>query len=202
MTKTTISNNQPIRLIVGLGNPGSIYQETRHNIGQRFTRLLADKLNAPGFKTASSGAYQKLTLPSQQQLFFFESTKYMNECGAGIARFAKYYKIAPNQILIAYDEMDLTPGSMRLKLGGGSAGHNGIKDCLLHLPSEDFVRLRVGIGRNAHGESSNYVLSSPNRDQLEKIDSIIDEACNYAELILQGHWDTFMNKLHCINYGR
>ena len=194
--------NEGIRLFVGLGNPGTNYEHTRHNAGRWFIKQLLHKYNASNIKKGKQGYYAHFQAHPDQKVYCFESEKYMNECGQSISTFARFHKIEPHQILIVYDEMDLPPGSIRLKLGGGSSGHNGLKDCKRHIHSEDFYRLRIGVGRCAFSaDAANYVLSSPTPTEREKIDAVIENACYYADCLINGKMDEFMNELHQINHG-
>jgi len=193
--------NENIRLVVGLGNPGTPYQSTRHNAGRWFVDLFSNDLCASAPLESKFGYYKACLSPQGDKVYFFESKKYMNECGLSIAGFAKYYKIAAHQILVAYDEMDLPPGVIRLRRGGGCAGHNGLKDCIKHIKG-DFYRLRIGVGRPLKGiDPANYVLSSPTYDEQNRINAIITDACHDARYVLEGSIELFMNKLHKINHG-
>ena len=135
-----------LRLIVGLGNPGPAYADTRHNIGVAFVRHIASRFGI-GFKTATQvkgevgrglfgDADVRLLLPGC----------YMNQSGEVVAPYARYYRVAPEEMLVAYDEVAFEPGTVRLKTGGGANGHNGIKSIIEHLGSRDFHRLRIGVG--------------------------------------------------------
>lgn len=193
--------NESIRLFVGLGNPGVSYQSTRHNAGRWFVDQFSHDISNSAPLESKFGYYKAGLSKRGEKVYFFESKKYMNECGLSIAAFAKYYKIAAHQILIAYDEMDLPPGIVRLRQGGGCAGHNGLKDCIKHIKG-DFYRLKIGIGRPLKGmDPANYVLSSPTHDQQNRIDAIITDARHDAHFFLEGSIELFMNKLHKINHG-
>ncbi|HLF22457.1 MAG TPA: aminoacyl-tRNA hydrolase, partial [Burkholderiales bacterium] len=122
---------------------------------------------------------------------------FMNRSGDAVARFAQYYKIVPQRILVAYDELDLPPGSVRLKQGGGDAGHNGVHDIIEKLGSPDFVRLRIGVGRPpSAGQGATYVLKKAPRAQQALIDAAIDLACHHLPDIVDGQYQKAMNALH------
>jgi PTH1 family peptidyl-tRNA hydrolase len=177
-----------IRLIAGLGNPGSGYADTRHNAGLSFIETLCQhfrialtpqtKFSARVGEWSFGGKTYSLLIP----------TTYMNHSGQAIGAFAKYTKIPPEHILIAHDELDLEPGDFRFKLGGGHAGHNGLRDIIHHLNSRDFHRIRLGIGHPGDkDEVSDYVLSKPNREDKLKIKTAIQEALTTLQKMLVEH---------------
>ena len=138
--------NTPIRLIVGLGNPGPEYERTRHNAGFRFLDALADKnggtfRNEPKFK----GEIARARIAGEE-VWLLKPLTFMNSSGESVSAVANYYKIKPEEILVVHDEMDLLPGCMRIKQGGGNAGHNGLKSITQQLGTPNFWRLRLGIG--------------------------------------------------------
>ena len=133
----------PPRLIVGLGNPGPEYEATRHNVGFWFVDHLADKLKAdarPAGQVLRQGRHAPV------KLWLLEPTTFMNRSGQSVAALANFYKIEPDEILVIHDDLDLPPGGIRLKQGGGNGGHNGLKDIQARLGTPDFWRLRLGIG--------------------------------------------------------
>jgi peptidyl-tRNA hydrolase, PTH1 family len=184
-----------MKLIVGLGNPGDRYQSTRHNAGfwlvERFaaqsgTMLRKDaKFQALVGRHEASGAW--LVLPQN----------FMNASGRPVQMLAGFFKIAPADILVAHDELDFPPGTVRMKQGGSAAGHNGLKDISARLGSHDYWRLRIGIGhpgdRNAVTE---YVLHKPAQDERADIDAAIGRALEVLPLVLSGDLQGAMLKLH------
>jgi len=183
--------------IVGLGNPGPEYAETRHNAGFRFLGALV-KSAAVTFRPESRFAVELArTNVAGRDVWLVQPTTFMNRSGDAVVRFAQYYKIPPTQLLVAYDELDLPPGAVRLKQGGGDAGHNGVHDIIEKLGSPDFVRLRIGIGRPPNaGQGANYVLKKAPRAEQALIDTAIDLACQYLPDIVQGQYQKAMNALH------
>jgi len=161
-----------IRLIVGLGNPGREYEATRHNAGFWWVDSLAASKGA----TLSSekkfhGLAARLTF-SGREVWLLEPQTFMNRSGQGVAALAHFYKIAPEEILVVHDELDLPPGTVRLKQGGGHGGHNGLKDIVTHLGTPNFWRLRLGIGHPGNREEVvNYVLNPPRREEQEEIEA-------------------------------
>jgi PTH1 family peptidyl-tRNA hydrolase len=191
----------PLRLIIGLGNPGKGYSLTRHNAGAWFVERLANKLGVTlksearfhsvvGRTAASDGSDLRLALPQN----------YMNESGFAVAALARFYRIASAEILVAHDELDLKPGSVKLKFGGGSAGHNGLKDVIAQLGTGDYWRLRIGIGhpRDAAGEQEvvDYVLHSPRVDERTAIDDAVARAISIWPRLAAGDTERAMHELH------
>ncbi len=186
-----------IRLIVGLGNPGREYETTRHNAGFQWVDELA-RLQKLSF--GSEAKFHGLTARGQlhgHEVFLLKPQTFMNVSGRSVVALAQFYKILPNQILVVHDELDLPPGSAKLKLGGGHGGHNGLKDIIAHLGSKDFWRLRVGIGHPGdRAEVVNYVLKAPRKEEQVLIDEAMQRAQDVAQLIIEGGQEAAMLKLH------
>lgn len=186
------------KLIIGLGNPGTDYAKTRHNAGFWFVESLSTldfslntrfKSKFCEINSANSGANNRIYLALPQT--------YMNKSGEAVSAIAQFYKIQINEILVAHDELDLAPGIIRLKKGGGHGGHNGLKSIISHLGSNDFVRLRIGIGHPGHAaDVANYVLKKPLLDENIAIDLAILRALSFKDDLLAGQIDSVMNKLH------
>ncbi len=187
----------PIKLIVGLGNPGAEYEATRHNAGYWFVDRLADR-ERQSFKTETRhhGQACKITLHGQE-CWLLKPTTYMNRSGQAVSSLAHYFRIGPEEILIAHDELDLAPGDIRLKSGGGHAGHNGLRDIMSALGSRDFHRLRIGIDRpRQSGAVVNYVLGRPSQAEREAIDQAIELAIDCLDDLVTGRLQHAMNRLH------
>ena len=188
-----------ISLIVGLGNPGERYANTRHNAGFQFLDAIAGDLGADlRVESRFSGRLARGVLNSHEVRLFAPET-YMNLCGDAVAKLVRFYKTPVDQVLVAYDELDLPPGTVRLKIGGGHGGHNGLKSLFESLGSRDFVRLRIGIGkpeRTARG--GNYVLKPPSADEAAAIDEAIQAARTELERIVTGDLGAAMNVLHTL----
>lgn len=186
-----------IRLIVGLGNPGREYETTRHNAGCWWLEAFA---GAHGFSFRSENKFHGLVARNawrDQELWLLMPQTFMNICGRSVGALAQFYKIAPAEILIVHDELDLPPGSAKLKLGGGHGGHNGLKDIIAHLGSRDFWRLRLGIGHpGERAEVSNFVLNNPRREERDAIELAMQRALDVAPLIIEGKQEAAMLKLH------
>ncbi|OGT00501.1 MAG: aminoacyl-tRNA hydrolase [Gallionellales bacterium RIFCSPLOWO2_12_FULL_59_22] len=186
-----------IRLIVGLGNPGREYETTRHNAGYWWVDEFA-RLENLGFR--SEAKFHGLLARGQlhgHEILLLKPQTFMNASGRSVGAMAQFYKIAPAEILVAHDELDLPPGAARLKSGGGHGGHNGLKDIIAHLGSRDFWRLRLGIGHpGERSEVVNFVLNDPRREERELIDAAIQRALDVAHLIVEGKTEAAMLKLH------
>ena len=187
-----------IKLIVGLGNPGSEYRGTRHNAGADFTEELA-RLNGGALRAESRffGLAGQVTLAGHELRLLIPTT-FMNRSGKAVAAMATFFKIAPDQILVAHDELDIAPGTARFKRGGGHGGHNGLRDIIPALGNNnDFYRLRIGIGHPGHASRvSGYVLSKPSAEDRERIDASIREAISALPLLLDGDATKAMTRLH------
>ncbi len=184
-------------LIVGLGNPGPKYAETRHNAGFWFLEELLRTVGV-GLKTqARQQAECGRTTWHGCDLVLARPTTFMNHSGQAVRALVDFYKIAPNNILVAYDELDLPPGVARLKEGGGHGGHNGIRDMIRHLGTPDFLRLRIGIGHPGNKDAvTRYVLSRSPADQRTEINGAIDRALDVMPLVLEGRLQDAMTRLH------
>ena len=173
------------RLLAGIGNPGIEYSETRHNAGFRFCELLAQKLNVQF--TFESRFHGFVAHAREANLWLLMPQTYMNDSGQAIGALARFYRIPPDEILIAHDELDIPPGQARLKFGGGLGGHNGLKSTAAHLGTQDFWRLRLGIGHpGERSEVINYVLKPPRKEERGHIEEAIDRALAQWPLIARG----------------
>jgi len=176
------------KLIVGLGNPGAEYFETRHNAGFWFCERLAQDLGVSlnhesrfhGFVGRSRDANVWLLLPQT----------FMNRSGQSVLALAQFYRILPSEMLVVHDELDIPPGQLRLKFGGGLGGHNGLKDITSRLSTQDYWRLRIGIGHPGDkNEVANFVLNRPRREEQTEIDTAIDRALMAWPKIAMGDWN-------------
>lgn len=166
-----------MKLIVGLGNPGREYENTRHNVGFHFIDLLA-KNYFPGnnFKEKFNGLYIKDT-HNGEDLILLKPLSYMNLSGEVVIKFVNYFKIKPEDILVVHDDLDMPVGKLKLKENGSSGGHNGIKNIILNLHTENYKRLKVGISKDINIEVKDYVLgkfSLEDKDKLKKLETIIN----------------------------
>ena len=186
-----------ISLIVGLGNPGPQYERTRHNAGFWFVDELARKAHGQ-FKNEHKfhGEACKVQMGGHD-IWLLKPLTYMNKSGQAAAALARFYKIPAEEILVAHDELDLPPGSARLKRGGGHGGHNGLRDLFTQLGSKEFLRLRIGIGHPGHSSQvTNYVLGKAPAEEQHQIERNIDEAVDVMSLLLSGDLARAQNQLH------
>lgn len=187
-----------IKLIVGLGNPGGEYRGTKHNAGADFVERLARDNGAELRSEAKFFGLAGQITVSGHSLRLLIPTTFMNRSGKAVAAIATFYKITPQEILIAHDELDIQPGTARFKRGGGHGGHNGLRDIIPALGnSRDFYRLRIGIGHPGHASKvSGYVLSQPSAADRDRIDASIEEAVRSLPLLLDGDDVKAMTRLH------
>lgn len=187
-----------LRLIVGIGNPGPNYAETRHNVGVWFADRLAERFGAT-FKDEKKffGRTAELTLEGRPIKLLVPAT-YMNESGKSVGAFVNFFKIPIDEILIAHDELDFPIGTVRLKQGGGLAGHNGLRDITAALGGDQsFNRLRIGVGHPGNKEAvTGHVLSKASREDRDLIYTCIDEAVSVMPLAATGEWQRAMTQLH------
>lgn len=187
----------PIRLIVGLGNPGPEYEQTRHNAGF----WLVD--NLAGGRLMRETRYNALAAKIRiagQDVWLLEPQTYMNRSGQSVGMLARFYKLAPEDILVVHDELDLPPGAAKIKKGGSAAGHNGLKDITAALGTQDYWRLRIGIGHprtmNLQQQVADYVLHRPRREEQALIEEAIEKSIAVIPLLCEGKFDPAMMQLH------
>ncbi len=190
-----------IRLLVGLGNPGAEYVDTRHNAGFWWIDAVASRLRASLQPERSyHGLVARVNRPAAQggdPLWLLEPMTFMNLSGKSVSALARFFKIAPAEILVAHDELDLQPGQVKLKLGGSAAGHNGLKDIHAQLGTPDYWRLRLGIGHpGVKAEVVNYVLRKPMAEHRQAIDEAIDRSVGALDLLLAGDMERAMMQVH------
>ena len=188
---------QDIVMVVGLGNPGADYENTRHNAGALFVEALA---RAAGQTLRPEKKYHGLYARIQWQgldLHLLNPSTFMNRSGLAIKALADFFKIQPQQILIAHDELDLPPGTAKLKKGGGHGGHNGLRDTIAHLGTNDFQRLRIGIGHPGDSRKvTGYVLGRLGKQETEELNAVIDEIMRVLPDAASGKLPAAMNRLH------
>ncbi len=187
-----------IQLIVGLGNPGPEYTNTRHNAGTWFVEQLAQQFNItlrPEKKY--SGLYGKGEIGGHLVHLLIPTT-FMNRSGKAVAPLANFFRIPVNNILVAHDELDMEPGSCKIKLGGGHGGHNGLRDIIASLANnKDFYRLRIGIGHPGHKDKvTGHVLGKAPAQERDFIHQTIDEATRCLEIWLKDDLKKAQNRLH------
>jgi PTH1 family peptidyl-tRNA hydrolase len=186
-----------IRLFVGLGNPGPEYEATRHNAGFWWVDALADKLGARLVAERSWHGHVARVNLAGAPLWLLQPMTFMNRSGQSVAALARFYKIAPAEILVVHDELDLPPGQARLKCGGGNGGHNGLRDIQAQLGSPDFWRLRLGIGHpGVKAEVVDYVLRKPAPEQREALQACIERTLAASAELIAGDMERATMKIH------
>jgi PTH1 family peptidyl-tRNA hydrolase len=186
-----------LRLIVGLGNPGAEYERTRHNAGAWFLRTLAGRAGTRLGKDGKLHAELGKAELAGRTVWLAQPTTFMNHSGRAVVALLNYYKIEPEQLLVAHDELDLPVGSARLKFDGGHGGQNGLRDIIGQLGHGRFHRLRVGIGHPGHKDRvTPWVLGRPGADDEAAIRAAIDEAVAVTDLAVAGETERAMTRLH------
>jgi len=185
-----------MKLLVGLGNPGSKYKKTRHNIGFRFLDKLAESEGlqfsaAPRFRVETA-TWQS----SEGKVILAKPQTFMNDSGEAISPLSRYYNIEPKHIIVIYDDLDLPSGKIRIKIGGGHGGHNGLRSLNQHLDNADYTRIKIGIGRPNNGDITGWVLGCANEDDSADEARIFHVLEEELSGILAGKSDTAANKIH------
>jgi PTH1 family peptidyl-tRNA hydrolase len=190
-----------IRLIVGLGNPGPEYEQTRHNAGFWLVDNLANSL--PGCRLQREARFNAMlakTSIARSDVWLLEPLTFMNRSGQSVGALARFYKVNPDEVLVVHDELDIQPGVAKLKKGGSSGGHNGLKDITAQLGTQDYWRLRLGIGHPRNQQSqqavADFVLHRPRREEQTLIEESIDKALRIIPLVCEGKFDVAMMQLH------
>ncbi len=187
-----------VQLIVGLGNPGPEYEQTRHNAGALFIESIAEKYNTPLILERKYYGLVGHFNISNQDIKLLIPTTYMNRSGQSVAALANFFRIPMHAILVAHDELDLPPGVAKLKQGGGHGGHNGLRDIIAQCSNQNnFYRLRLGIGHPGDKSLvSNFVLSKAPPKERELLATSIEHSLEVLPDIISGNWDKAMQQLH------
>jgi len=190
--------NTSIKLIVGLGNPGAEYANTRHNAGADFVMELAQQYGITLSPDSKFFGFSGRGNIQNRDVRLLLPTTFMNASGKSVSAIAQFYKIEPEEILVAHDELDIAPGVARLKIGGGHGGHNGLRDIISSLANnKNFARLRIGIDHPGNAKLvSNYVLKKAPTAEYQQIEDSLYQATKVIPLILEGKWNDAMKELH------
>ena len=181
-------------LIVGLGNPGKKYARTRHNVGTDAIELLAKRLDV-SLKVGRDRAQVAETRIGDHAVVLVVPTTWMNESGEAVGPIARRYKIPAAKIIVIHDELDLEPGAVKLKMGGGLAGHNGLKSVSQHMSTNDYMRVRIGVGKPSTKEQgADHVLSSIPPAERKILDVAVEIACDAVERIMKEGLDAAMRE--------
>ncbi|HHF3572767.1 aminoacyl-tRNA hydrolase [Haemophilus influenzae] len=187
-----------IKLIVGLGNPGDKYTDTRHNAGEWLIERLARRFNVSLNPESKFFGKTARTLVNGKEVRLLVPTTFMNLSGKAVGALASFYRIKPEEILVIHDELDLPPGTAKLKQGGGHGGHNGLKDIVAQLGNKNnFYRLRIGIGHPGHRDLvAGYVLNKPSPADRNALEKVLDEATDCVEMIFRDGMVKATNRLN------
>jgi PTH1 family peptidyl-tRNA hydrolase len=186
-----------IKLFVGLGNPGPEYEATRHNAGFWWVDALARELKVSLFMDKGYHGLMARTTVQGQTVWLLEPQTFMNLSGKSVGALARFFKIAPQEILVVHDELDIVPGEVKLKLGGSHAGHNGLRDIHAQLGTDDYWRLRLGVGHpGVKSEVVNWVLKKPSLDHRIAIDQCIDRSLKALPHLIAGEMDKATMLIH------
>lgn len=187
-----------IKLIVGLGNPGDKYADTRHNAGEWLIERLARRFNISLNPESKFFGKTARTLVNGKEVRLLVPTTFMNLSGKAVGALVSFYRIKPEEILVIHDELDLPPGTAKLKQGGGHGGHNGLKDIVAQLGNNNnFYRLRIGIGHPGHRDLvAGYVLNKPSPADRDALEKVLDEATDCVEMIFKDGMVKVTNRLN------
>jgi PTH1 family peptidyl-tRNA hydrolase len=181
-------------LVVGLGNPGSEFARTRHNAGADVVEILAKRHKGRLRKTKDRALVDDVRVDGKQMVLAVPLT-YMNDSGIAVARLARRWDVDVDRIVIVHDELDLLPAVLRVKVGGGLAGHNGLRSIKQHLHSDEFLRVRIGVGKPPSKEQgADHVLSKASKREREEMAVTLEEAADAVEMILADGVDAAMNR--------
>jgi PTH1 family peptidyl-tRNA hydrolase len=189
------SQDAPIRLVVGLGNPGREYAGTRHNVGFMIADRLAEKRRA---RWNSEKKWNVEVARAPDGVIFVKPQTFMNLSGEAVAGLCRFFKISPDSVLIVYDDVDLPLGRLRFRRSGSAGGHNGIKSIIQHLGTDQFRRLKFGIGRNddPHGPMTGHVLGKFDSDETEAVEKSLAQAQDAVEYALASGLSAAMNRFN------
>lgn len=185
-----------MKLLVGLGNPGKKYEETRHNIGFRFLDLLA---GSEGLRFVAAPRFDAETAEwdaAGEKILLVKPQTFMNNSGEAVGKLARYYHVETQDIFVVYDDLELPVGKPRIKTGGGHGGHNGLKSLNQHLPNTDYIRIKIGIGRPTVGEVTPWVLGNASKAERADEARVFDALLPEIATILGGDSATASNRLH------
>jgi peptidyl-tRNA hydrolase, PTH1 family len=187
----------PIKLIVGLGNPGKEYEKTRHNAGFWWVDAIAAARHAAWKRETKFSGWTTKVAEGGVEFALLKPATYMNESGRSVSAYLRFFRIEPESMLVVHDELDLPPGAVKLKKGGGTGGHNGLTDIVEALGTKDFWRLRVGIGHPGHKDLvADYVLDKPRKAELEAIVPPFERSYDLMPWLAKGKMTDAMTWLH------
>jgi PTH1 family peptidyl-tRNA hydrolase len=183
-------------IVLGLGNPGDRYERTRHNMGAMVISELLDRTRS-SLRRHKSGALTAEVELGGQRVVLARSTGYMNDSGRPLGQLARFYKTPPDRVIVVHDEIDIPFGEVRVKVGGGTAGHNGLRSIADHLATKDFVRVRVGVGRPAGSrQAADHVLGPFSSAERNELPEVIEDAADAVERVIELGPEKAMNEIN------
>jgi len=197
MAEPSSASGRGPQLVVGLGNPGLQYAKTRHNVGFMVADLLAERLGAPFKVHKRSGAEIVTGRLGNRSIVLAKPRTYMNESGRHVGPLAKFYSVSPADVIVIHDELDIDFGRIRLKLGGGEGGHNGLRSVVNALGTKEFQRVRIGIGRPpGRKDPAAFVLESFTAAERDEVPTICAQAADATELLIETGLESAQNIVH------
>lgn len=182
-----------LKLLVGLGNPGASYQKHRHNVGYWLIDAMVKQYN---LKEKEKPGYLYYVWEHEHgETYLLKSKKYMNDSGIAVSQIKQFYKWNAEDVWVAYDDMDFSSGTVRVRKGGSAGGHNGVKSIIQNI-GQEFYRLRFGVDRPEAEDVKKYVLSSPSVSDRKKIEAAIEVTMSHLDLLIMGQYNTFVEKIH------
>ena len=183
-------------IVAGLGNPGPRYERTRHNLGAMVVHALIERLGV-SLKRHKSGCLIAEAIVAGERVVLARSTSYMNESGRSFAELVRWYKSSPERLVVVHDELDIPFEEVRVKLGGGTAGHNGLASMAAHLGSKEFVRVRVGVSRPPGArDAADYVLTEFTAAERKRLPDVVERACEAVERVIEVGVERAMNEVN------
>lgn len=182
-------------VVVGLGNPGAEYAGTRHNAGARVVELLAERVSGT-WKRHKTGCLVAEAQLAGERVVLARPTSYMNESGRPVGSLLRWYKTSPTELIVVHDEIDIPFGEVRIKVGGGTAGHNGLGSLIAHLGTKDFIRVRVGVGRPRGRGAAGHVLDGFSGAERKELPDLLERAADAVERILEAGTERAMNEVN------
>lgn len=195
LTRSNLQETEPMWLLVGLGNPGDKYAHNRHNVGFMAIDQIASDYGFPPFRAKFEGHLSEGRI-GDEKVALLKPQTYMNESGISLGQAVRFFKITPNRVIVFYDELDLQPFQLKVKKGGGTAGHNGLKSIDAHLGRQEYWKVRLGIGHPGDkNRVSGYVLSDFSKEEQKHLPHWIEEVARHTPLLLEDNQADFMTRV-------
>ncbi|MFN8015997.1 MAG: aminoacyl-tRNA hydrolase [Acidimicrobiia bacterium] len=185
-------------IVIGLGNPGKEYENSRHNVGYKTIDILCDRYGVKLSKETSSSQGASIVLGGHKTLIA-KSNTFMNDSGVAVGEIIRRYKVGPKNLIVVHDELDLEDGIVKIKLGGGLAGHNGLRSIKQHIKTQDFIRVRIGVGKPSHKtQGASHVLKALSKKEMEELLISCEMSADIVETIIETNLENAMLKFHSL----